>query len=191
MALLPLGIWAASGAGGAGGGTDFQLISTQLVTGSPSSVTFSSIPGTFRHLQVRMTLKDSNGGSTMDAAYFTFNGDTTAGNYALHYLDGNGSGVNTGYSNSYVNSIRSVATTLFTSSAHSAHVMDIADYSQTTKFKTTRILGGAAPSIYSAQSVSLTSGLWMNTAAITSLTIGAVSGQTFVSGCRFSLYGWN
>jgi hypothetical protein len=138
-----------------------------------------------------MTMKDSNAGSTMDAAYFTFNGDTTATNYALHFMDSNGSGFSAGYGNTYVNSIRSVATTLFTSSAHSAHIMDIADYSQTTKYKTTRILGGAGPSIYSAQSVSLTSGLWMNTAAITSLTIGAVSGQTFVSNCRFSLYGWN
>lgn len=190
MALLPLGIWAASGAGG-GGASDFQLISTQVVSSPVASITFSSIPSTFRHLQVRMTMKDSNAGSTMDAAYYTFNGDTTTANYALHYLDANGSGVNTGYSNSYVNSIRSVATTLFTASAHSAHIMDVLDYSQTTKYKTTRILGGAAPSIYNAQSVSLTSGLWMNTAAITSLTIGAVSGQTLVSNCRFSLYGWN
>lgn len=191
MALLPLGIWAASGAGGGGAGTDFQLISTQVLTGSAASVTFSSIPGTFRHLQVRMTMKDSNAGSTMDAGYFTFNGDTTTANYALHYMDSNGSGFNTQYANTYVNSIRSVATSLFTSSAHSAHIMDIVDYSQTTKYKTTRILGGAGPSIYSAQSVSLTSGLWMNTAAITSLTIGAVSGQNFISNCRFSLYGWN
>lgn len=189
MALLPLGIWAASGAGG-GGATDFQLISTQVLTGSSASITFSSIPSTFRHLQVRMTLKDSNAGATMGKAYYTYNGDTGA-NYAWHYLEGNGSGMGSGWSNTYANSIYSVATTLFTASAHSAHIMEIADYSQTTKYKTTRILGGAAPSIYGAQSVSLTSGLWMNTAAITSLTIGAQSGQNFVSGCRFSLYGWN
>jgi hypothetical protein len=184
--LLPLGILASSG----GGAADFQLISTQVLGSSAASVTFSSIPSTYRHLQLRMTLKDSNGGSTMDAAYYTYNGDTAA-NYAWHYLRGNGSGVNSSWSNTYANSIRGVATTLFTASAYSAHVMDILDYAQTTKYKTTRLLGGGLNSTYSAYEVALNSGLWMSTAAITSVTVGAQSGQTLLSGSRFSLYGWN
>jgi hypothetical protein len=188
--LIPLGFWAASGAGGGASAADFQLISTQVLGSSASSVTFSSIPSTFRHLQLRMTLKDSNGGSTMDAAYYTYNGDTGA-NYAWHYLSGNGSGVNSGWSNTYANSIRGVATSLFTASAYSSHVMDILDYKQTTKNKTTRIIGGATNSTYTAYEVAMNSGLWLSTAAITSITVGAVSGQTWVSGCRFSLYGWN
>jgi hypothetical protein len=191
MALLPLGIWAASGAGGGGGASDFELISTQLVTGSPSSVTFSSIPSTYRHLQVRMTMKNSNGASTMDQGYFTFNGDTTTSNYHAHWMNGNGSGTGNSYSNSYVASIRSVATSLFTASAFSGHILDVYDYGQTTKYKTSRIIGGATNTTYSAYDTSFSSQLWKSTAAITSLTIGAVSGQTFVSGCRFSLYGWN
>jgi hypothetical protein len=186
--LIPLGFWAASGAGGGAGGNAMELISTQVLSTTASTVTFSSIPSTYRHLQLRMTLKDSNAGSTMDRAYYTYNGDTGA-NYAWHYLSGNGSGVNAGWSNTYDNSIRGVASTLFTASAYSAHVMDILDYAQTTKYKTTRLLGGASNSTYSAYEVALNSGLWMNTAAITSVTIGAQSGQNFLAGCRLSLYG--
>lgn len=187
--LIPLGFWAASGAGGGGG--DFQLISTQVVAVTAATVTFSSIPSTFRHLQLRMTLKDSNASSTMDAAYFTFNSDATATNYSRHFLSGNGSGVNSGYANSNVNAIQSVATNLFTASAYSAHVMDVLDYAQTTKNKTVRILGGAHNSTYSAYSVSLSSAAWLSTAAVNSVTIGALAGQTWMIGSRFSLYGWN
>jgi len=46
---IPLGILAASGGGAAGA---FESIATVTATGSQTSLTFTSIPNTYQHLQL-------------------------------------------------------------------------------------------------------------------------------------------
>jgi hypothetical protein len=65
-----------------------------------------------------------------------------------------------------------------------AFVCDILDPFETTKNKTIRSLAGYG----SGGNVNLYSGLWINTSALTSITILASSGN-FASASRFSLYG--
>ena len=181
MALLPLGISAASGAGGGGAGTDFQLISTQLLSGSAASVTFSSIPSTFRHIQLRSTAA----GNASNNANLTMNGVTSG--YAYHYLLGNGGSV----SSSAITSAASIQLSGFNvaeSPSFSGSIIDILDYSQTTKNKTVRAFIGVSSPF--TNNVNLTSGSSFTTAAVTSLTIAAASGS-LLTGSRFSLYGWN
>ena len=64
--------------GGGGGGTAFESIATFSPT-SGSSVTFNSIPSTYKHLQIRYAITTS--------AYadirFRINGDTGS-NYTYH-----------------------------------------------------------------------------------------------------------
>lgn len=65
-------------------------------------------------------------------------------------------------------------------------IVDILDFSSTTKNKTVRTLTGSA---YSAtQQIKLMSGSWSNTAAITSITLFEIPGA-YQAGSRFSLYG--
>jgi hypothetical protein len=70
-------------------------------------------------------------------------------------------------------------------SEYSAAVIDILDY-QGTKNKTTRSLYGLHDA--NDKRIRLSSGLWMNTTAISSITISAASGN-FTTASRFSLYG--
>ena len=174
------------GAGGAGG--SYESIATINATGS--SATFSSIPSTYKHLQLRTLFQDSWVGSGASNLNITFNGDTTAANYAFHRLFGNGSNAtaqgytSTGYVELYNSGAGSLDVNIF-----GVGILDIADYASTTKNKTVRGFSGVdANQSSTAWRVSSTSGLWLSTAAITSITITpAITG--FSARTVFSLYG--
>jgi hypothetical protein len=115
-----------------------------------------------------------------------FNGDT-ANNYVVHQLIGTGSSVS-----STASTARSTTLALpipaanATASAFGAGVVDLLDPFETTKNTTIRGLGGIASSFNELQ---LASGLWLNTAALTSITLVAILSDQWVSGSRLSLYG--
>ena len=88
MSSTILGIIASSGAA-AGGGTSYESISTVTVgSGGAADVTFSSIPATYKHLQIRGISRNS--GSGISIGRVRFNSDTGT-NYARHTLEGDGS----------------------------------------------------------------------------------------------------
>jgi hypothetical protein len=66
-------------------------------------------------------------------------------------------------------------------------VMDILDYSNVYKFKTIRNLSGA--DFNGSGQIRLNSGLWMNTAGVTSISIYDANGGNLVQYSRLSLYG--
>ena len=166
----------------------YESIATVTVgSGGSSTVTFSSIPSTYQHLQLRYTAKNDSGGATSDT-YNTvrFNGDS-ASNYAMHYILGDGGG------GVFATSVTSQTNTWFglspygaSNPAFSANVIDILDYANTNKNKTIRTLGGDDRN--GAGSITLTSGLWMNTSAISSFVITATS-FPFAEYSSFALYG--
>jgi hypothetical protein len=159
------------------------LISTTILTGTASTITFSSIPtGTYKHLQLRWVARDlTNSGDF----YFQFNGDGGS-NYSGHRIVAGTSGLS---------SNANVPTTVIyngfaanssdTTGAFAAGISDIFDAFSTTKNKTVRSLTGVVSSnIY----IAMRSGAWLNTSAVTSLNMIA-GGGGFISGSRFSLYG--
>jgi hypothetical protein len=183
MGLIPLGIL--SSAGGSLGA--YELIQSTILGSSTSSVVFSgldSYAGIYKHLQVRLVGRNSNA-ATSSSINIRFNSDAGA-NYALHAIYGNGSSVLsfgvTGRNEGYVAEVTgaSIGANIF-----GAAVIDILDTYSTSKNKTIRSLNGAT----SYNNIALFSGLWLNTAALTSITLLAQSGANFVTGSRFSLYG--
>ncbi len=178
--LLPLGILAS--AGGAAGA--YELISTNVLTSATSSVTFSSIVSTYKHLQIRTTYRRADAGTML--AMLTFNGSGTG--YAWHRLYGSGT---------TVSSDNSTGTTQIltfggpssndTSGIFMPSIYDVLDYASTSKTKTVRALTGTEMNS-TADVVCLSSGLWNNTSAVSSLTIASLAGN-FAIGSRFSLYG--
>jgi len=149
---------------------------------SGSTVTFSSIPSTYQHLQIRINMI-----CTSSAALLTnFNSDT-GNNYAMHGLFGTGSAtaVNGVGTQSNIQSLGQNAGTITT--YPNVVIMDIHDYASISKYKTVRSFGGFDNNA-SGTEVDLVSGLWMNTAAITSITF-ALSGGSYSSGTTISLYG--
>lgn len=174
--------------------SSFDSIATVTVgAGGASSITFSSIPSTYTHLQLRI-LSRSNGNDTENNATMTFNGDTGNNYVGWHYIYGNGSTVNanTSGTTAYIIADRN-AMNLAGANMFSACIIDILDYANTNKYKTTKRFSGVELNTTNgASSVWFTSGLWMNTNAITSLTItpsASFSPNNYVQYSSFALYG--
>jgi hypothetical protein len=157
--------------------TSYESIATANGTGSSGVITFSSIPSTFTHLQVRFYVLPSaiNQYSTL-----RFNGDTTTANYRYHYMFGSGSSTGAGTAqNAY-------SGTYDSTTAPGVGILDILDYKDTNKYKTTREISGMDSN--GAGTVYTISNLWMNTAAITSITF-TLPGANFATATQFALYG--
>jgi len=158
-----------------------------VLSASASSIDFLSIPQTYSHLQIRYLAQSSNSATAADNLAFRFNSDTGA-NYTRHYLDGSGSsataGSNTGVTQVYATCSQTSATY---PSNFGVGILDILDYTNTNKYTTTRALSGVDFNA-TGGAVQLTSGLWLNTAAITSINIRALAGN-LTQYSSFSLYG--
>jgi hypothetical protein len=158
----------------------FFSIETITLGSAQSSITFSNIPQTYTHLQIRTNVLTS---SQFSSARITFNSDT-ASNYSFHNLYGNGASATSdnGVSQAYM-----YAYFLGGTSNPSSGVYDILDYKNTNKYKTWRGIEGidANGSGY----VNLTSGNWRSTSAITSITFTTVGGVTMNQYSKFCLYG--
>jgi len=179
MSLMLLGILNSQAAGGGGGA--FDLLETTTLTSTATSVTFSGLGAysDYKHLQIRAVVRNTT------EPYLRFNGDSGS-NYKDHTLRGIGTSVQS----TSLGSGTSIPISMNDSGGGSnqrygAGVIDILDFSNSSKNTTTRALTGKVdPDVYPA--ISLQSGAWFNTSAITSIVFG---GGTFQAGSRFSLYG--
>jgi hypothetical protein len=164
--------------------SDYELLETEILTGTQSSVTFSSLNSTYgadyQHLQARCVW---SGGGVVSSLRIELNGDTGS-NYSLHVLYGNGSSVLSAAA--APSSIWALGDSVTTTNAFAASVVDILDPFETTKYTTGRILHGRAGS---SNSIELLSGNWRNTAAVDTINFRVDGGQTLIAGTRLSLYG--
>ena len=163
---------------------DFESIATVTVgSGGAANVEFTSIPATYTHLQIRGIVKQA----TVSSLAFTFNSDT-GNNYSIHALTGNGAtvGANNATSLDTIRILRSEGTSA-TANIFSGFVLDILDYVNTNKNTTTRSLAGT--DLNGSGSVSLESGAWYNTSAVTSIKFTSSAGYTISEYSHFALYG--
>lgn len=181
VALLDSGVAAAVG--------DYESISTVTVTagGGQASVEFTSIVGTYKHLQIRYMARCAGayGAADPSAMRGEFNSDTTTTNYYSHYIRGNGATATAGANNG-PNYFGWVPNNSITSGIFGVGIIDILDYANTNKNKTSRTLTGFDTN--GGGSAYLTSHLWKNTAAITSIKLTAYDGN-LVQNSSFALYG--
>lgn len=165
-------------------------LATVAVTSATATVTFSDIPNYYEHLQVRAISRvdaADNGRSIL----VQFNGDAGA-NYAYHLLYGNGSSAAATGAASQNNMTYQLisAGANATSGIFGGGILDILDYANTNKFKTTRSISGLELNIGSTDSQArLASGLWQSTNAITSITLTSAVSGNFIANSHFALYG--
>jgi hypothetical protein len=183
-----LGIMASSISGSKAVTNSYESIASVALTSTSSTITFSSIPATYKHLQIRSIATQGTGGSSGSDTFNTarFNGDSGS-NYVSHYVGGDGSSAfasATGTSSS--NCWFGIATSS-TTSAFAANIIDILDYSNTNKYKTIRGLSGDDRN--GAGFIILQSALWMSTAAISSIVISAAGSPVLQANSHFALYG--
>ena len=161
------------------------LIQRVTATGGETSLSFTNIPQTYTSLQIRGISRRNTVGSFYNA--LQFNSDTGA-NYVVHWLYGTGSSaLATGYTSyNYIFANRSSSST-DAANIFGSVIFDIHDYNSTTRNKTVRFFGGydanGAGQIFNG------SGLWLNTNAITSVTV-YFQGDALAAGSTFALYGF-
>lgn len=173
----------------------FNSIATAVGTGSSTSITFSSIPQTYQHLQIRAIVKSTQNQDIFGSApYIQFNSDTGA-NYTQHYLRASNlfgvtSGADVGTTN-ISPAIWGPSGGATIANMHGVFIADIHDYANTSKNKVVSIFTGAdsnATVTNSNDGLTLGTGLWVNTSAITSITITASTGN-WTTSTQFALYG--
>lgn len=167
----------------------YDLISTTSVSSPSTAVTFdvAGLGSTYKHLQIRTTNKTDYGSADWSMFALRFNSDTTS-SYRAHYLRGNGSSVSSAEFNLDTRmALGYGASTFNTSGEFGAGVIDILDFASTSKNTTVRSQTGVYTP--STKWVSLFSGVWLNTATVTSVTLVPLLGSNFTSGSRFSIYG--
>jgi len=178
----------------AGGGA-FESIASATGTGSSNEITFSSIVGTYKHLQIRAIARTTNTSTSAGRLDIRFNGDTGS-NYTIHNLTGDPSSgtpvTAEGYASQTELEIRGMGSAggSMLSNTMAVHIIDIHDYSSTTRNKTMRAFSGIDDNDTNQMSrVGLHSGVWMNTSAITSITLRNPSGGSWSTQTQFALYG--
>jgi hypothetical protein len=166
----------------------YESIATVTVgAGGASYIEFTSIPSTYSHLQVRGLQRSDYAGTFVGTAY-RFNSDT-ASNYAFHMLSGNGSAASSaGYASVSAIDGPTFPAANITSGVFGVIVADVLDYSNTSKYKTIRTLGGVDTNGNGA--INMWSGLWQNTASISTIRVYPGAGN-FVQYSSFALYGVN
>ena len=168
---------------------DYQsIVTTTVGAGGASSISFTSIPSTFQHLQIRFLARTARANQE-DNVQLTFNSDS-GNNYAAHVLYGDGATAGSFSDGSSItfNTRSVVAAASATSGVFGVGVVDILDYASTSKNKTVRSLNGYDNN--GAGQVRLSSGLWMNnTTAINSITIVSANAANLSQYSQFALYG--
>lgn len=196
MTPISLGIFA-SAANVAG--SSFDSIATVSVgSGGSAFVEFTSIPSTYTHLQIRgIAKKEGTGDDGANYLEYQINGDTGS-NYANHWLLGTGSAATAGNQTSASTGRIPLYMLGYTSGSGmtttlGGFVIDILDYKDTNKYKTTRSLAGIdtnGVATANGQNVALGSSLWMNTNAITSIKLfNGNQGIDVAQYSHFALYG--
>ena len=185
-----LGFFATAGAG-AGAAGSFDLLETQILGSTSASVTFSNLNSTYgstyQHLQLRMVARSERASFDRDLFLMEINSDTGS-NYAWHGLVGAGNAVysTSGTSQIRIDLVSYLQASQSPSGAFSAYSVDLLDPFETTKTKVIRSLSGGT--VRSSEAgVALSSGLWNNTNAMTTIKVYAPGNLS--AGSRFSLYG--
>jgi hypothetical protein len=171
-------------------GGSYESIATVTVgSGGQSTITFSSIPATYKHLQIRAILKTVSNSNSDGNGIWRVNGDTGS-NYSYHELKGNGSSASSAgaasisaFTLGYQTGSGSGTSNIF-----AAYIFDILDYASTVKNKTVRHLDGY--DLNGAEgSIWLQSNAWYNSStAINSITFSNTT-NNFVQYSQIALYG--
>jgi hypothetical protein len=170
--------------------TSFTQIATQTVgAGGASSITFSSIPSTYTHLQLRIIGRTDYSSAGPTNMFLRFNGDT-GNNYSTHNIHGNGSTASAigDSSNPFMYVQDSFPTAGNSANIFGAMIIDILDYANVNKNKTVRNLYGN--DYNGSGTVGLDSHAWYSTSAINSITFyPGVGGTNLVQYSQAALYG--
>jgi len=161
---------------------DFEPIATVTVgSGGAAYAEFTNIPQTYQHLQVRCIGRSSSSASNQAAIVLSINGTNLEKEHGM-YGDGSSAGAFNGSAYNW-NSTTSVSL----ANTFAAAVVDILDYTSTTKNKVVRTFNGLE--MNGSGYVLLYSGLRLTTNAVTSIRFFDSIPGNWTQHSTFALYG--
>jgi hypothetical protein len=159
--------------------TTYTLISSNVLSSSAASVTFSSIPGTYTDLVVRASIRTTVGSSVVDV---TFNSSTSS--YSSTILTGNGSTTSSSrQSNTTEFQVSNVSSTN-TANTFSSVEIYVPSYLVSQNKPVSHF--GVTENNATSAIIRPMASLWSNTSAITSITF---TYSNIASDSSFYLYG--
>ena len=165
----------------------YTLISSNTLSSSAASVTFSSIPQTYTDLVLRMSVRGDSA-SVYDIEQIQFNNDSTSGNYSFTLLWGSGSAATSGRGTNqsghptYYNNGDTATSNSFGNGEIYIPSYTVAQNKPMSQFQ-------VAETNAATERMGLNANLWRNTAAISSIQITPYLGTNMLSGSSFYLYG--
>lgn len=170
--------------------TAFESIATVSLSGTQSTITFSNIPSTFKHIQVRYVGLSNSMGSL----FMRINSDTNDASYVTHYLSGNGSTTVAGILGSSTGRpaivVGGVGGGQFSTTYPYTGFIEIYDYASTNKHRSIKTIHGTDTNNSGYNGVaSLSSGLYLNTNAVGTLEFYLDGNMNFTANSHFALYG--
>ena len=167
----------------------YTLISSNTLSSSAASVTFSSIPSTYTDLVVRISARGLDAALNTETMQFFVNGSTSAQysyrgmrNFNSTATSDSSSGNTSGTLSRVLNGNSSTANS-FTN-----YELYIPSYTAS-QAKPISGMGGVEENATASYYNNATAALWNNTAAITELKFQPNNSSAFASGSSFYLYG--
>ena len=165
----------------------YTLISSNVLSSSAASVTFSAIPSTYTDLVLRVSAR-STYGYPRDYCQIQFNGSTST-LYSHTMLEGfDGSAISErGNGNSEITQFGVPGNTTTANTFGSLEIY-IPNYTASIN-KTVSISGVTENNSTTGAETKALAGLWRNTATITSILFASTNASSLVAGSSFYLYG--
>lgn len=174
--------------GTSGGSGAMELIQETVVTGAAvSSIVFSGIPATYRHLRVVASLRSTRA-TADDAIYARLNGDAAASYSDVWHSNVGGSntaGTDLAQTGGYVGRVPAANAS---ASRFGALVVDLPDYLSSNHKQGVAETGYTTSDVAGGQTIYRTGFVWRSVAAVSSLTFYGTGGNLVV-GSVVSLYG--
>lgn len=167
----------------------YDSIATYTGDGTSGTVTFSSIPSTYTHLQLRISALGTAGagGYPTSLNYFRLNSDSNSANYKVHLMRGDGATTSAGTTGNPQGDF------LYLPGGDSSNpavaIIDILNYASTSQYKTLRSNNGSDRN--GSGSIWFNSMLYMSSSAITNISLQGdpTYNGNWASGSKFALYG--
>jgi hypothetical protein len=169
----------------------FESIQTVTVgAGGTSTITFNSIPQTYKHLQLRSVARDASSGYDTNSFLIVINGDTSSG-YARQGIAGDTQGNTYSYREYYtgLGYAGGIVRNGAMANLFAASIVTFFDYSSTDKYKNFMFLSGATFNGEAVGSVGSSSGIYVSTNAISSISFTSSQAANFLQNSQFALYG--
>lgn len=166
--------------------SDYELITRTTLSGNANYVEFTSIPSTYKHLQIRGSARSNRAGSA-DDLLLTINGSTSYSNRRIN------NDSSTMYAEGGTDTVIHVSRNTLPGANNTANyflsfVIDLLDYANTTTLKTVKIYSG---SDFSTNGGTLFAGGMnlANTNAVTTIRLAEETTASLIAGTSIGLYG--